>query len=194
MKRNIIILIVSFLFLISPYTVNAENNINSILYVIANVIKMTENIDMLNAPLKQEEKEIELTDKSKAYSLLFNAVYDIDTGLNSDIKYISFVTSTFENFSEDDKASFFKYIENKYNVEVLEKDFEQLKDEGYIKDLYFKEGILFKIDEYYENNDNVISVSAEKWRSGLGAIWVDTKVVKENNEWILSKADMTAIS
>lgn len=187
MKRIMTVFITTIFCVSSSYNVIALGNLEIMLKVISAAIRL---------PYGIEEDNIEMTDKAKAYAVLFDGVYNVDPGLSSNIKYISFVTSTFEDFSDKDKTGFFEYISNKYNVEILEKDYEQLKEEGYIvgKEMYFEDGILFKINNYYENSDKCISAEVFKWRSGLGANWIDTKVIKENDTWILKNADMTAIS
>jgi len=137
-----------------------------------------------------QEEEI---DKIGAYSLVIDTLYEEDTGLNANIKYIALDTSLITNLNSDEKAKLLKDVE-KYGYIVLDMTYEELKDEGYIKDLYFEEGILFKIeDEPMKNNSITMNVS--KWRSGLGAIGYDEIIVKyTNGNWTIDKKGTAWIS
>ncbi len=143
---------------------------------------------------KELQDEILKSDKSKLYADIFNIVWEIDKGLNSDTKYINIDTSTFKDFTEEDKEQLFDYIAKKYNSTIMDKTFQELEDEGYIKNLTFIDGISFKIDEYIKNSENEISFEGAKWASGLGAIGFTTKAEKINGTWKIKTCNMTWIS
>lgn len=128
-----------------------------------------------------------------AYKIVIDKLYNEDEGLNSEIKYLAVDTSTMKNLTDETKAELLKTLEN-YGLTVLDMSFEELKKQGYIEDLYFKEGILFKIeDEIMKNNSIIMNVS--KWRSGLGAIGYDNLVIKyKNGEWKITKTGDAWIS
>lgn len=58
-----------------------------------------------------------------------------------------------------------------------------MKTEGLIRNLYFEEGILFKIEVQPMTNDT-LTLRASKWRSGVGAIGTDEMMLeKEKDTW-----------
>ena len=135
----------------------------------------------------------ETPDTIGAYTTVIDQLYNEDMALNSEIKYIAVDTSLMINLSDEQKPVFLKELE-KYGYTVLDMTFETLEQQGYIEDLYFKEGILFKIsDEIIRGNS--ITMDVQKWRSGLGAIGYDDLVVKYNNgKWKITKTGNAWIS
>ncbi|EOR27656.1 hypothetical protein A500_03626 [Clostridium sartagoforme AAU1] len=140
------------------------------------------------------QDEILKSEKSRVYAEIFDIVWETDKGLNSNVKYINVDTSTFENFSEEDKVQLFDYLAKKYNAAIMDKNFQELEGEGYIKNLTFIDGINFKVNEYIKNTENEISFEGTKWASGLGAIGFTTKAEKVNGIWKIKKCSMTWIS
>lgn len=135
----------------------------------------------------------EAPDKIGAYTTVIDRLYNEDIALNSDIKYIAIDTSKINNLSNEEKLSLVKDLE-KYGYIVLNMTFEELEKEGYIKELYFKEGILFKIEDEPANG-NSITMDVSKWRSGLGAIgYDDLKVEYKNSKWEVTKTGNAWIS
>lgn len=135
----------------------------------------------------------EAPDVVGAYAVVIDKLYNEDIALNSDIKYIAIDTSLINNLSEEQKSSLLKDLE-KYGYTVLDMTFEELEKEGYIEDLYFKEGILFKIKDKTVNGKS-ITMDVSKWRSGLGAIgYDDLKVEYKNGKWEVTKTGSAWIS
>jgi len=124
----------------------------------------------------------ESPDTVEAYTAAIDKLYNEDMALNSDIKLIAVDTSLIVNLSEEEVSRLLKEIE-KYGYNVLNMTFEELEQEGYIKDLDFEEGILFKIkDEIMSGNS--INMDVSKWRSGRGSIgYDDLRVEYKNGEW-----------
>ena len=58
------------------------------------------------------------------------------------------------NLTNETKAELLKHLEN-YGFIVLNMNFEELKKEGYIKDLYFEKGILFRIEDKPMQNNSI---------------------------------------
>lgn len=110
------------------------------------------------------------------YTTVIDKLYNEDTALNHDIKYIAVDTSLIKNLSDEQKSVLLKEIEG-YGYMVLDLTFEELEKQGYIEDLYFKEGILFKLEDITRSR-NSITMDISKWRSGLGAIGYNDLVVK----------------
>ncbi len=122
----------------------------------------------------------EVTDKVGAYTTVIDKLYVEDTALNHKIKYIAVDTSSIINLNDEEKTALLQEIES-YGYTVLDMTIEELKEEGYVEDLYFEEGILFEIeDEPIKGNSITMDIS--KWRSGLGAIGYDGTVVTYKNE------------
>lgn len=135
----------------------------------------------------------EAPDTIGAYTAVIDKLYNEDTALNSDIKYIVIDTSKISNLSDEEKSKLLKDLE-KYGYTVLDMTFEELEKEGYIKDLYFEEGILFKIEDEPVSGKS-ITMDVSKWRSGLGAIgYDDLKVEYKNSKWEVTKTGSAWIS
>ncbi len=135
----------------------------------------------------------ETPDTVGAYTAVIDKLYNEDEALNSDIKYIAVDTSLISNLSDNQKSILLKDLE-KYGYTVLDMTFEELEKEGYIEDLYFKEGILFKIEDKTMSR-NSITMNVSKWRSGLGAIgYDDLKTVYKNGKWEVTKTGNAWIS
>jgi len=128
-----------------------------------------------------------------AYMAVIDKLYNEDSGLNGDIKYIAIDTSSMSNLDENSKAELLKQLE-KYGAAVLDMTFEELESKGYIKNLYFTEGIFFRIEDAYIKN-NSIKMNVSKWRSGLGAIgYNDMTVSYKNKSWKITKTGTAWIS
>ncbi len=138
-------------------------------------------------------RQSEEVDKVRAYTTVIENLYAEDSALNSNIKYIAIDTSLIVNLNDKEKADLLNQLEN-YGFTILEMTIEELKEEGYVKDLYFEEGILFTIkDEPMKRNSITMDIS--KWRSGLGAIGYDGTVVKyKNGKWEIKKQGNAWIS
>lgn len=132
--------------------------------------------------LKTIEKQGNTDPIVNAYMLIIDTFYKEDEGLNGDIKYLAIDTTKMVNLTDDSKQELLTAL-GKYNLIVLNTTFEDLKAEGLIKDLYFEEGILFKIEDEPITN-NILTLKASKWRSGLGAIGTDKMELKKvNGTW-----------
>lgn len=147
------------------------------------------SITVFTAACTQSEE----VDKVGAYTTVIDKLYEEDSALNSNIKYIAIDTSLIVNLNDEEKAELLKELEN-YGFTVLDMTIEELKEKGYVKDLYFEEGILFEIeDEPIKRNSIIMDIS--KWRSGLGAIGYDGTVVKyKNGKWEIEKQGNAWIS
>lgn len=136
-----------------------------------------------NPSVSTEKQDIHTVE---AYVTVIEKLYKEDIGLNSNIKYIAVDTSLIVNLTDEGKAELLKKLEI-YGFTVLNMTFEELEKEGYIKDLYFEEGISFKIEDKPIKN-NSITMNISKWRSGLGAIGYDGLVIEyRNDRWEIKK-------
>ena len=118
-----------------------------------------------------------LYDLSGLYLKVLEDLWEVDSGLNGDIKYISVDLSKAPGELTDGEKSAISYIFAKaHDKQCLELTFDELREQGYIEkdELYWEDGILFSItddmkaEEQY-NGLRVIKFDAKKWRSGTGA-------------------------
>ena len=132
-------------------------------------------------------------DKVDAYTTAIDKLYQEDSGLNGDIKYIALDTSSIINLDDSERQELLQALES-YGFTVLGMTLEELEEEGYIKDLFFEEGILFEIkDETMQGA--TITMDISKWRSGLGAIGYDGLIVKyKSGKWEIVKQGNAWIS
>ena len=131
--------------------------------------------------------------KVDAYTTAIDKLYQEDSGLNGDIKYIALDTSSIINLDDSERQELLQALES-YGFTVLDMTMEELEEEGYIKNLFFEEGILFQIkDEPMQETSITMDIS--KWRSGLGAIGYDGLIVKyKNGKWEIVKQGNAWIS
>ncbi|MFZ5967336.1 MAG: hypothetical protein ACOYVK_09200 [Bacillota bacterium] len=133
------------------------------------------------------------SDTVEAYAMVIDQLYAEDSGLNHDIKYIALDTSLMVNLTDEGKEKLLEQLEN-YGFEVLNMTFEELEKQGYIQELFFKEGILFRIEDEPIKN-NTITMKASKWRSGTGAIGFEDLIIKyKNGQWEITSLGSSWIS
>lgn len=119
------------------------------------------------------------------YEKVFDKLWEIDSGLNSDINILAFDLSKTTNLSDAEKSALIYILGNKQGLETVAGTFEQLRNDGYIeKDiLLFKNGLLFDF-EVTKQSKNSFTFNAKKWRSGDGAYYFnDCKAKKTGDTW-----------
>ncbi|QWU13295.1 hypothetical protein SAMN04487895_11838 [Paenibacillus sophorae] len=132
-------------------------------------------------------------DMGELYSLALDAYMPIDEGLNGGMKFIAIDMSNFKDIDETDKEQILKFFA-KYNVEVMEASYEQLKDKGlYDPQTMALNGVLLRVEKT-EISENQMVIEGSKYRSGLGAIGTKVIVEYKNGKWQVTKADTTWIS
>ena len=118
-----------------------------------------------------------LYDLSGLYLKVLEDLWEVDSGLNGDIKYISVDLSKAPGeLTAGEKAAISYIFAKAHDKQCLELTFDELREQGYIEkdELYWEDGILFSItddtkaEEQY-NGLRVIKFDAKKWRSGKGA-------------------------
>ena len=134
-----------------------------------------------------------LYDLSGLYLKVLEDLWEVDSGLNGGIKYISIDLSKAPGELTEGEKSAISYIFTKeHNAECLQLSFEELREQGYIAkdELYWEDGLLFSItdsmkaEEQY-NGLRVIKFDAQKWRSGTGAYYFGdcTASWPQNGTW-----------
>ena len=118
-----------------------------------------------------------LYDLSGLYLKVLEDLWEVDSGLNGDIKYISIDLSKAPGeLTEGEKAAISYIFAKAHDKQCLQLTFDELREQGYIEkdELYWEDGLLFSItddmkaEEQY-NGLRVIKFDAKKWRSGTGA-------------------------
>lgn len=130
-----------------------------------------------------------------AYMTVINKLFNEDKALNDGIKYMAIDTSSMSNLDEESKNDLLKQLEKEYyGTIILDMTFEELKSNGYIKDLFFPDGIFFKIEDSLIKN-NSIEMNVSKWRSGTGAIGYDNLIIKYSDSvWKITDTGTAWIS
>lgn len=126
----------------------------------------------------------------KICSLALEAGVEMDPGLNDGMKYIAIDFTSAINFSPKDKQRVISYFYNRYQIDVIESSYEELRANGLVGDDNSIEGILLSIDKV---STGFLSVNIEgrKFKSGLGAIGFKSKILYGGfDKWILSHAKM----
>ena len=124
------------------------------------------------------------------YLALIDDIYQIDSGLNSEITMLAFDTSEWVSLTESEKEIILSVAKAKYGLETLQGTFDELAEQGLIdkRNLYFKEGILIELKNMkYDEKKGTITCAISKWRGGLGAIGADAKASYEAGVWKITK-------
>ena len=122
-------------------------------------------------------------DVCELYLEVLEDLWNVDSGLNSEISQIGIDLSGLSHLTEVEKDTVMSEFASKHNLPYIVGTWEELCEQGYIdKDnLYWKDGLFFSIktNEDAEWNlpnmkegDSVPELTAfdaQKWRSGLGA-------------------------
>lgn len=132
-------------------------------------------------------------DLSGLYLKVLEDLWEVDAGLNGDIKYISIDLSKAPGeLTEGEKSAISYIFAKEHDKQCLQLTFDELREQGYIEkdELYWEDGLLFSItnsmkaEEQY-NGLRVIKFDAQKWRSGTGAYYFGdcTASWPQNGTW-----------
>ncbi len=129
----------------------------------------------------------------EAYFLVFEDMYNQDTVLNGDIKYISLDIEKAELQDKKGLIELFKGFCDKNGFTLLIDNYEGLIEKGYIKDMYFEDGIIIKYEDV-ALKDNKLVTNVSKWRSGKGAIGGKYTLEKKDGKWKIISGGVQWIS
>lgn len=106
------------------------------------------------------------------YFQVFDDLMRVDPALGSGIEYLGIDLSTVANLTGSEKSAICWRLGERYEAQPVSGTFDELCEQGYIdrEQLYWEDGVLLKI-ELTEAGDDTFKFNAEKWRSGLGAIF-----------------------
>lgn len=133
-------------------------------------------------------------DGTAADASVLEDLWETDPGLNSNSQYISVDLSQAPgDLTEGEKSAIAWIFSSRHNAQMLTLSYEELTEQGYVKDLTFEKGILFCIKN---SNDQKNIFDASKWCSGDGAIFFNhCQVIRsESGSWKDYKVGDFAIS
>lgn len=110
---------------------------------------------------------------------------ETDEGLNGGARYLGVDLSGVANLTGGEKLALQYLLEQRYGLSVVPGTFDELCEQGYIdRDaLYWEDGVLLRI-ALVEDGTDTFRFDAEKWRSGLGAIyWTDCTATRGADGW-----------
>ena len=122
------------------------------------------------------------------FVLYRQALFDLmetDEGLNGGARYLGVDLSGAANLTGGEKLALQYLLEQQYGLSVLPGTFDELCEQGYIdRDaLYWEDGVLLRV-ALVEDGTDTFRFDAEKWRSGLGAIyWTDCTAARGAAGW-----------
>lgn len=108
-----------------------------------------------------------------------------DEGLNGGARYLGVDLSRAANLTGGEEQALRYLLEQRYGLSVIPGTFDELCEQGYIdRDaLYWEDGVLLRV-ALVEDGTDTFRFDAEKWRSGLGAIyWTDCTATRGADGW-----------
>lgn len=129
------------------------------------------------------------------YSVALDSIMEQDEALNSDMQFIAIDMSNFDEVAENEKKEILNYFKDKFEVDVMDATFEQLREMGlYNLDTMALDGILLRIEKVDFKLNNNIFFEGSKYHSGLGAVGVEVTVHYKDKSWKTKDTKMTWIS
>ncbi|WP_370223223.1 peptide ABC transporter substrate-binding protein [Cytobacillus sp.] len=129
------------------------------------------------------------------YTIALDSIMQKDKELNSDMEFIAFDMSNFDGVNEEQKKAILNYFKDKYKVEVMNATMDELEEQGYYNsDTQALEGVHLRIEKVdFKLNNNVL-FEGSKFKSGKGAIGVESTVYYKNGEWKIKESKETWVS
>ncbi len=129
------------------------------------------------------------------YSLALDSFMKQDKGLNNDMEFIAIDMDSLKQLSEDGKKEVADFFKETYQVDVIDATFEELKEQGLFNpETMSLDGVLLQVEEVDFTFTNDAVVSGSKFKSGLGAIYVESIIHFKDGEWQVKDTKITAIS
>ena len=134
----------------------------------------------------------------EAYRDILEEALDPDSALNADVDYFGFDLASAPQLSVPEAEALGWLFASAHGMEAVYGTIEELGEQGYIdmENLYWEDGVHFTLQlvEGAKSSDTEFSLECVKWRSGLGAVWLQSDLQKRNGQWEHSELRMTAIS
>lgn len=129
------------------------------------------------------------------YIICLDSMMPVDDGLNSGMKYIAIDGSKLRYISSSEKGKILKHFNGKYNIKALDASYDKLVDMGMVNsELNGLDGILLNISKIDVIDKKNVIIEGYKYKSGLGAVGIKSKITFDGREWKLESSGMTWIS
>jgi len=124
------------------------------------------------------------------YLQIIDDLFKEDEALNDGIETLVFDLNEASNLSAAERSAVLYVAGLLYQVETREGTYEQLCDEGAIRQngdsplMAFEKGLLVAFSDMAFASEDTFTFSVQKWRSSLGAyIFTDCEAARQGNEW-----------
>ncbi|PPA69349.1 peptide ABC transporter substrate-binding protein [Jeotgalibacillus proteolyticus] len=132
---------------------------------------------------------------AEIYTAALDSIMEQDEALSHEMAFIAIDMSEFDDVDEESKQEILSYFNEKYQVDVMDATFEQLKEKGfYDPGTLSLDGVLLTIEKVEFKFNNTVFFEGTKYRSGLGAVGVEGTVHYKNNEWKTKEVKQTWMS
>ncbi len=144
---------------------------------------------LVSCTSKQSENDVIEGDIVEGYITI---IHDIYPAKDDVLKVIALDLEQATNLSEEDKKILLEQLSKDYSSEIKLKNKKQLKEEGYINEKGFKDGVLIKIDKVSnESGDKGFKYSITRWHGPKGAAGYDNSIILyENDIWNIRKGSL----
>jgi len=141
---------------------------------------------LVSCTSKQSENDVIEGDIVEGYITI---IHDIYPPKDDVLKVIALDLEQATNLSEEDKKILLEQLSKDYSSEIKLKNKKQLKEEGYINEEGFKDGVLIKVDKVGNGpSGKGFKYSITRWRGPKGAIGYNNSIILyENDKWNIHK-------
>lgn len=141
---------------------------------------------LVSCTSKQSENDVIEGDIVEGYITI---IHDIYPPKDDVLKVIALDLEQATNLNEEDKKILLERLSKDYSSEIKLKNKKQLKEERYIKEEGFKDGVLIKIDKVRnESSGKGFKYSITRWHGPKGAIGYNNSIILyENDTWNIHK-------
>lgn len=125
-------------------------------------------------------------DLVELYRQVIRDMWEADQGLNSEIELLGFDFSNAGLLSQEREALESLAAQDLGVDAYVTGTWDELADQGYIdrENLYWEDGLFMSIEAAGEPGSPAFTFNAQKWRSGLGAIFYDDCKVKKDRDGV----------
>ncbi len=126
-------------------------------------------------------------DYTSLYEKLIDEIYNESPSLNSNAEYIALDLDSFDLIYDERKVSLMEYT-RKYNENIKDSTFEELKEEENILDTGGIKGILISVKDV-KAKKTTVTLTINKYKASLGSVSVKYKATLKNNKWELKQLE-----
>ncbi|WHY77266.1 peptide ABC transporter substrate-binding protein [Neobacillus sp. WH10] len=129
------------------------------------------------------------------YSIALDSIMEKDEALSNGMEFIAIDMSNFDELSEKDRKEIINFFKEKYKVDVMDATFEELEEKGYYNPVTLAlDGVLLRIEKVDFKLNNDVFFEGSKYRSGKGAVGVESTVYYKDDKWQIKDSKETWIS